>query len=695
MPPQPLTIQGRPAITPVAPPVTAPPVATAPTQTAAPAIDPKIINLAMAIRQTESGGNYSAKGASGEFGAYQFEPDTWNATAPKYGVNVPLQQATREQQNEVAVKQLQEWSTEHPDWNIGNFASAWNAGAGKPNAYLEGNAGTNSSGVKYDTAAYAKNVALAYQAIKSGQSNPQQQTQPTAPSAPANRTAVAPASSPDILSRASDILNTIFPNKNIGDLLGTELDKLFPNTFIPAAVAPSNAASPTITGAQQVGNIAPTSATIGNVSGDLLQDAAWLVGGGEAAAPIEEASTLGRVGAAALQGAKAGAIGGSLSGAGNALSNNENLVDAGVGAVTGGLEGGAAGGVLGSALSFAPKIIGRVANGGVQSTDNAIDEVAGNLFSKGGAVKPGSFAPVDNAENRAVDTAGQILQGTKAQAEQAVPVLSNVNTQGVKTYEDLSNRIQTAVDQHQGVVNKELATNNTPVKLSDLGQKISSTIPGSKLSTKVNYVSDALKQLKELYTATRDIPSSLRITELTTKAKTQGLTPTEVNDIAKEYGTQFRAKGFSKVGQPLTSVNDQAFENTRKGLKTTARSFLTSDAAQKADQATSKLLNVKTQVDKVAQKVNALSQRVQKRNIVEKIARSLGHGVDIATGGAIKSFVSKLFFPSNVGLKTFNALDLESRLTRNLRILDRLDGSTDTQVENFIKTIIGGLVQKR
>lgn len=137
------------------------------TGTAAPSgLDPQLVNLAKAIRQTESNGNFQAAGKSGEYGAYQFMPSTWAETAPKFGVNAPLTQATPEQQNEVAYKQLAEWKTQHPDWNIGNFASAWNAGAGKPNAYLEGNAGTNSYGAQYDTAKYAKDVATAYQGFK-------------------------------------------------------------------------------------------------------------------------------------------------------------------------------------------------------------------------------------------------------------------------------------------------------------------------------------------------------------------------------------------------------------------------------------------------------------------------------------------------------------------------------------------------
>ena len=61
-------------------------------------LDQDAVNLAKAIRQTESGGNFNARGKSGEFGAYQFTEPTWNAYASKYGINVPLEKATREQQ---------------------------------------------------------------------------------------------------------------------------------------------------------------------------------------------------------------------------------------------------------------------------------------------------------------------------------------------------------------------------------------------------------------------------------------------------------------------------------------------------------------------------------------------------------------------------------------------------------------------
>ncbi len=139
-------------------------------------LDPQAVNLAKAIRQTESGGNFQAKGKSGEYGAYQFTEPTWNSYSKKYGINAALKDATPEQQNEVAYKQVKEWKDK--GYNVGQIASLWNSG--KPDAYNDPTyKGTNSSGANFDVPAYAKSVATAYQTLKNGG---QVQTDPANPS---------------------------------------------------------------------------------------------------------------------------------------------------------------------------------------------------------------------------------------------------------------------------------------------------------------------------------------------------------------------------------------------------------------------------------------------------------------------------------------------------------------------------------
>lgn len=156
------------------------------TTSTASSLDPEAKNLAIAIRQTESGGNFQAKGKSGEYGAYQFTEPTWNTYAKKHGVNVPLTQATPEQQNEVAYKQIKEWKDQ--GMNVGQIASMWNSG--KSDAYLDTDyKGVNKKGVNYDVPAYAKSVATAYQTLKNGG---QVQTDPNNPSSVPNQNAYNP-----------------------------------------------------------------------------------------------------------------------------------------------------------------------------------------------------------------------------------------------------------------------------------------------------------------------------------------------------------------------------------------------------------------------------------------------------------------------------------------------------------------------
>jgi hypothetical protein len=139
-------------------------------------LDPQVVALTKAIRQVESGGNFGASGASGEHGGYQYTPETWSGVAKKYGINVPLEQATSSQQNEVTYKRIKEWKD--AGHNVGQIASMWNAGEGRPNAYRENWRGVNKFGVVYDTPAYAQKVARAYQQLK-GQTAPAPVPTPT------------------------------------------------------------------------------------------------------------------------------------------------------------------------------------------------------------------------------------------------------------------------------------------------------------------------------------------------------------------------------------------------------------------------------------------------------------------------------------------------------------------------------------
>lgn len=145
-------------------------------------LDQQVVNLTKAIRQIEGGVNAGA-GASGEIGAYQFTPETWERYSKETGVNVPLEQANLQQRNEVAYKKIKAWKDQ--GYNVGQIASMWNAGEGNPDAYKQDFRGVNSMGVSYDTPAYAEKVATIYQQLK-GQNIQQPQGYQTTPAPSVN-----------------------------------------------------------------------------------------------------------------------------------------------------------------------------------------------------------------------------------------------------------------------------------------------------------------------------------------------------------------------------------------------------------------------------------------------------------------------------------------------------------------------------
>lgn len=123
-------------------------------------LDPSIINLAKAIRQTETG-NREVAGATGEMKSrYQFLPSTWRGYAKEVlgDENAPI---NLENENKVVYHKIKKWKEQ--GYNIGQIASIWNSGS--PDHYDDDWRGFKN-GVRYDTPAYATKVAKLYQEYK-------------------------------------------------------------------------------------------------------------------------------------------------------------------------------------------------------------------------------------------------------------------------------------------------------------------------------------------------------------------------------------------------------------------------------------------------------------------------------------------------------------------------------------------------
>lgn len=287
-----------------------------------------------------------------------------------------------------------------------------------------------------------------------------------------------------------------------------------------------------------------------------------------------------------------------------------------------------------------------------------------------------------NPKNTPAQAVAQIGQGATRSLSSVAKTLETIDTTKIKTYQDFLQEINATIPKLADTVDAQLAADTNVYKLADLA--VSQKTTGGQI-VKTDYVSRAIEDLKQLYTATGEDVARANIEEIAQHAKTTGLTRKEVNDISRVYGQEFGSKAFSKTGDPLTGTNAQAFETTRSGLKDVARQGLGGKAAQEADAKLSALYDTRKLVEKNVEAVAKLQQRIQERGLIEKAGYYVAKYADIMTGGSIRGFVGGVL-PRGAGYKTMNALDIEKALRANLDVIEKaLAENTDKGLLEVLK----------
>lgn len=381
-------------------------------------IDPQVKNLVSAIGRAETGDPspdaYTKQGKSGEFGRYQFMPDTWKLWAGKH-LGDPNAQPTMENQNKVAYAQVKEWKD--AGLNPAQIASKWNSGS--ENAYKENNTGTNSQGVSYDTPAYTQKVSQYYQQLKGGQSNVSQllgQNPAQATSVDQQRTNMEAQGQPV----------SVNPNKTgpsfVGGLireplkLGAELATNVINAGQTALGAPTTQpfSGKYLGEVKPIGQEGTFGQKLKETAGKGLEAASYVVGGGEAGAGVkalQEGSMLAKpLLRTALKGVGEGSAIGTLAGAGGELQKPDStlgstLVQGGIG----GLLGGATGGILGAGGSLLEKSgIAKGLFGNSERINNAKKDLY-NAYQEGMGTRQKEIKFMQKDEALGKDTLGDIV----------------------------------------------------------------------------------------------------------------------------------------------------------------------------------------------------------------------------------------------------------------------------------------------
>lgn len=115
--------------------------------------------IADTIKEIESNGNYTAQGKSGEYGAYQYTPGTWEKYSREYlaakGESLRKSLAmTPENQDAVTLFKINQWLSK--GYSPQEIAAGWNWGEGNLGKDYSRVVGTNSAGVQYSVPAYVQ-----------------------------------------------------------------------------------------------------------------------------------------------------------------------------------------------------------------------------------------------------------------------------------------------------------------------------------------------------------------------------------------------------------------------------------------------------------------------------------------------------------------------------------------------------------
>lgn len=442
-------------------------------------IDPQVKNLVSAIGKAETGNPtpdaYTKKGASGEYGRYQFMPETWKLWAKEQlgDENAPM---TVENQNKVAYNKVKAWKDQ--GLSPAQIASKWNSG--DENAYKTQTPGKNSLGVSYDTPSYALKVSNYYKELSQG-------TQSEDLNTDSQQTGT---------QKVAGVLGNIFPGKEIGeglaahgvkrDIASNKIGIQYPDysKLTPEAIAKLKAEGvPTTKEGQMSENENNVSSPTGaQIAGDLGSAALSLVPGAEG---VEGLSTGLKIAGGAALGAGIGTMGAV---AGGATKASEILPQTAIGGLVGGALTGA-----GEAIGAAYKGIRGAVN---QKTEAEIAQMASNPNITHEEVA--SLSPTER--NRYMDMKSEEI--TK-QADQAKEVRDSIIQQDKERITKENTELQTKLDEtknKQAIELKPLAKQALQDNSNLFMEKVENGFAeGTNLKTKISSfeLEDLVNQIKD------------------------------------------------------------------------------------------------------------------------------------------------------------------------------------------------------
>jgi hypothetical protein len=202
-----------------------------------------------------------------------------------------------------------------------------------------------------------------------------------------------------------------------------------------------------------------------------------------------------------------------------------------------------------------------------------------------------------------------------------------------------------------------------------------------------NYIRAALGDMQNVYMKTRDAESARRMAGLIDQFDNGGLSASEINDIAREYGTTFRNKAFKASGEPSTSWMGEGYENTRIGVKNAARDIIVDPVARQIDDATSKLYALRSFFDDSAAEIRSLKSKTLPEGALQKLGNLVGKGVKLVGKKSGITNVLHEILPTLIpDGSSISAMEMENQLGKTLMDIRNLRGYDGTElVDEIVK----------
>lgn len=330
-------------------------------------------------------------------------------------------------------------------------------------------------------------------------------------------------------------------------------------------------------------------------------------------------------------------------------------------------------GVGGTAAKPVAKAVGKgVAKGAETAIAGA--KATGGFLKEGISPTPTLGKALE--ESAVAKTAKEISQFQKA--------LSAVDTTDVKTFADLNAKFKEAIPAISRQVDDELLKDTNVYKIEDL---LIPQVTKAGKEIKTDYITRALDGLDDLYTKLGDDVAKADVQDLMAKAKTEGLTRLEVNNLARQYNSEYGSKAFTATGDIKQGFNAEVYESTRKGLKDIARGGLGGEQAEALDESLSAIYDAQRLAERNANAVQAMKTRIEEKGWVGKGIRGAFDVSDLLTGGAVRALRDTVLARGNAQ-KLQNVLELENKLKKNLEVINKaMKAKTEAQATKILDSL--------